>query len=250
MQTNLKRSLGTAINAASTTFTLRLPKRTDMITNSTIIPNHLNIDEMNLHELRTQLHISQRELQISQRDVNELRAQLQEARIVQTQIQQLTQISERIGQIEFPSVVNNNTTNNVVNITLNDFGSEDVSYLESPDKYLRMRKDGLVLVIEHLHFHKDHPANRNVRLKSLKHQQAEVHVGGDWKVASLRATEDTMINRAHAYIARGIDSRTVTDETLQWMRDARTKDVKSHVREGVKSLLCTKRAETRSLGLS
>ena len=171
---------------------------------------------------------------------------MREAHEVQSQLKQITERMEIMSP-----VINNNTTNNgtVVNITLNDFGSEDVSYLESPDKYLRMRKDGLVLVIEHLHFHKDHPANRNVRLKSLKHQQAEVHVGGDWKVASLRATEDTMINRAHAYIARGIDSRTVTDETLQWMRDARTKDVKSHVREGVKSLLCNKRAETRSLGL-
>ena len=55
-----------------------------------------------------------------------------------------------------------------------------------------------------------------------------------------------MINKAHAYIARGINPSDVDDATLQWMRDARTRDVTSHLREDVKSLLVNQRNDRTS----
>ena len=234
-QYNIKRSLSTFLRVPFTTLTFRVSKRADIppderqlmvTTPETVDPIIVDdIDALGVDELRAALRAA--------------RHAAKQTQDLQTQIDALASLVTRSQLTPSVTVGSNNTTIN--NITLNNFGEEDLSYLESPDKYLRMRKAGLVLVIEHIHFHADHPANANVRLKSLKHQLAEVNVAGDWQVASLRSTEDRMINKAHAYIARGIDPSNVDDATLQWMRDARTRDVTSHVREDVKSLLVNQR---------
>ena len=218
-QSNLKKSLSTALQLPLSQVTLRVPKRFDLKAPTT----HVATVETD---------------RIDTMSMEELRARLRESQAMQAQIDNLTKLITETQHAP-TTIVNNGTIIN--NITLNNFGEEDLSYLESPDTYLRMRKAGIVLVIKHIHFNKDHPANRTVRLKSLKHQLAEVNVAGDWQVASLRSTEDRMINKAHAYIARGIDPTNVDDATLQWMRDARTRDVTSHLREDVKSLLVNQR---------
>lgn len=214
---NLKKSLSTALQVPLSETTLRTPTCTDFEVQ--VASPSDSIDSLSMAELRAQLR--------------DARAQLSVTNQLQTQIQQLTELVQKTHLVP--------TTTNNINITINNFGSEDLSYLSTPAFYRGLRDDGVVLAIKQIHFNDEYPANRTVRIKSLKHQLAEVHMNGDWQIKSLRKTEDMMISNANAYIARGLNPSTVDDDTLQWMRNSYMKDSKSRVREDVKSMLCNDR---------
>ena len=113
--------------------------------------------------------------------------------LVETLRQQLEQLSAAPG----PSGVqngqttniagNNNITGNTFNITINNFGSEDLSYIINDtaflDKILASAsavKDGIPELVRRIHFNKDRPENMNVMCKSLKRGAALLYENGKW----------------------------------------------------------------------
>ena len=112
--------------------------------------------------------------------------------------QTIKALEERVMMLEnHPSqVINNNT----MNITINVFGKEDVSYLteEQREGFLLGKQAGLLSLIKEIHFNPEHPENRTVVLKSSKRKLASVSVGaGRFEVIPLKNAIDTVISNNH-----------------------------------------------------
>ena len=83
---------------------------------------------------------------------------------------------------------NNNTINNVnnsrnLNITINAYGNEDITYLKDGDwlKMLTEPHDSIVNLFLETHFNPEHPENSNIRLRNRNSKFLEVHDGDSWK---------------------------------------------------------------------
>lgn len=97
---------------------------------------------------------------------------------------------------------NNNTNNNVVNnqnqnLTVCAFGEEKYDYLSKDrlTKYFLGRDTGMVKVAEDLHFHKDHPENKNIKMtnKKLSYMQC-MNKDGKWEHKDKTRVLDELIN--------------------------------------------------------
>jgi len=95
----------------------------------------------------------------------------------------LDKAMERIGNITNNNTVNNNNHSRNLNITINAYGNEDISYLKDGDwlKMLTNPKDSIVNLFLETHFNPEHPENTNIRLRNRNSKFLEVHDGDNWK---------------------------------------------------------------------
>lgn len=90
----------------------------------------------------------------------------------------------------------NNTINNVINI--NAFGNENYLHvLQNKKRLIQMflnKAPGYIKLAEDIFFHKDHPENRNVRIKNKKLPYAECYDGEKWLTRNQKNVLIEMIN--------------------------------------------------------
>ena len=92
-------------------------------------------------------------------------------------------------------------TNNTTNITINQFGREDISHLSrylDLDRILYRTKLGLVQLVEYIHFRHRSGTNKNVRVSNIREEMLEYHNGQRW----LYGWRDDILNKM---MDRGID---------------------------------------------
>jgi hypothetical protein len=119
-------------------------------------------------------------------------------------------------------IQNNTITNNTVNINLNNFGSEDVSYLTNEFlAYCIMNpKKGMTSLIENIHYNKDYPANHNIRCKSLKQNVFEKYVDSQWRACDASNTLDELIRRGYRilntyYVEHVMNDPSICDDEMK-----------------------------------
>lgn len=87
------------------------------------------------------------------------------------------------AKMNITNITNNTTQINIQNnITLKDFGHENISHL--PHEFLNWcfaNKD-IVKLMENIHCDKEHPENHNIRIRSQKRQQIETRENDKWTV--------------------------------------------------------------------
>ena len=94
-----------------------------------------------------------------------------------------TKISANInnGNITNETNSHNNITNN---IQINNFGKEDISYLDNEYfKNLIMNQhieNGYVQLIKDIYLNKEHPENGTIKVENLNNKYAHVYKGGKW----------------------------------------------------------------------
>ena len=78
---------------------------------------------------------------------------------------------------------NNNCVTNNLNITINGYGKEDLSYLTNAEwlKLLNNPDDGIVNLFIETHFNPRKPENQNIRQRNKNSKYLEVHDGEGWK---------------------------------------------------------------------
>jgi hypothetical protein len=111
---------------------------------------------------------------------------------------------------------NSNTTNvsnTVNNVTLNNFGNEDVSYLshEFLSYCLMNPKKGMATLIENIHYNKEYPENHNVRCKSLKQNVFEKYIDSEWRVCDASNTLDELIKKGYRILNAHYTEHFLTD---------------------------------------
>ncbi len=104
-------------------------------------------------------------------------------------------------------IINNNTYNigqQNINITLNNFGNETYEHIS--DDFLRRcinnEVNGVKSLIEKIHFSEEAPANKNIRLKSLKRNLVEVTDNQKWSVKDADDAMETMISKGGRLLHR------------------------------------------------
>lgn len=111
---------------------------------------------------------------------------------------------------------NINTQNNTI-IVLNNFGDESYHHItdEFLQKCLENRYEGVKELIAKIHFSDEAKENRNIRMKSLKHNQVEVANDQTWVVRDTSETTDAMIRKGSSllkqYYTRGDHPRDITE---------------------------------------
>jgi hypothetical protein len=77
-----------------------------------------------------------------------------------------------------------NNSNNVTNILINNFGQENLSYMDSEYfKNLIMNQHiekGYVQLIKDIYLNKDHPENSTVKVENINNKYAHVYKNGKW----------------------------------------------------------------------
>lgn len=93
--------------------------------------------------------------------------------------------SNNINNSNNTKILNKNiTTNNITtNIIINDFGSENIKYINKQliEKCLSLENKGLTLLLKDLHFSKDHPENNNIKVTNLKSPHIQTMQDGQWQ---------------------------------------------------------------------
>lgn len=111
----------------------------------------------------------------------------------------------------------NNSMNKTVNVYLNDFGQENLSYL--PKEFLHgcfARKD-LITLLENIHCDREHPENHNIRVKSQKRNQIEVRENKKWMIKDEdEALEDAIKNGYRILVRHGFKhKKEIIDDRLE-----------------------------------
>ena len=117
-------------------------------------------------------------------------------------LNKIKQLEDKIILLENKSTANNTTNNNNINngviqnnnITINQYGKEDMSHLNLQDfKRLFSKCNSCVpFFVELLHFNKDKPENNNIYISNMKSPYLMLYDGTKWKLAEKNAVLDDM----------------------------------------------------------
>ena len=97
--------------------------------------------------------------------------------------EKLDEALKRIGNTTNNNTTNNNNNSRNLNITINAYGKEDISYLKDQEwlKLLRLPENSITKLFLETHFNEEHPENSNIRLTNKNSKYLEVHDGEKWK---------------------------------------------------------------------
>jgi len=103
------------------------------------------------------------------------------------------QIESLKGKLEIKGSFNNNTINNVQNITLN-YVDTDVSHLTDKDYRCCIRKvcHSVLKLIEKIHFNPAKPENMNVYISNMRDKYVMIYEGNKWILKNKTETIDTL----------------------------------------------------------
>lgn len=106
-------------------------------------------------------------------------------KIINKMMKQMEKMLEKVG--------NNNST---INITLKNYGNEDISYLSNLhfEKLLSAPFTCIPKLIKNIHFNTNHPENMNVRITNKKLPYAEVYKDDTWKIQDKKETIKELVN--------------------------------------------------------
>ena len=130
---------------------------------------------------------------------------------------------------------NNNTTNNTtnnninnsrnLNITINAYGNEDISYLKNGDwlKMLTNPQDSIVNLFLETHLNPEHPENNNIRIRHRNSKYLEVHDGDNWKNKKKKKMLSEIVDDKQSIL----DDKFIKDDDLQSSMSDRQKEAHS-----------------------
>ena len=121
----------------------------------------------------------------------------------------LEKLSNKVN-MKKPQTINNNTTNNncnnTINIHVNSLGNEDMSYITTKTlkklwNSVRTDEEGVAKTIKMIHGSKDHPENHNIIYTNMRSNVAMVKIDNDFEYKNINEVlKDVSINTLDAII--------------------------------------------------
>jgi len=108
---------------------------------------------------------------------------------------QIEKLLEKVGNN------NNNTTNKIeTQIVLNNFGKENIEYINS--NYInKLIQQGIYAaipkIIKYLHFNPEHPENRNVKITNKKEAWAQIWNNDKWELKNKKLVINNIVNKGY-----------------------------------------------------
>jgi hypothetical protein len=119
-------------------------------------------------------------------------------------------------------VTNNNTQIIQNNLSLKQFGNENVDHIESEflTKCLINKHDGLKELINIIHFNSDVPENKNIRVKSKKQNLIEtINPVGEWEQSDKTTTLDNLIRKGYKILFSHFINKKDSDQDIKQRED-------------------------------
>lgn len=109
-----------------------------------------------------------------------------------------------------------NNINQTITINVNNFGSENTSYLtpEFLSYCLKNPRRGMTELIDKIHYNTDYPENRNLRCKSLKRNIFEKYVNSEWRACDASNTLDELIRKGYRILNAHYTDNFMNDPEL------------------------------------
>lgn len=115
-------------------------------------------------------------------------------------------VNNQIINIHIHGDMNINNGVQVNGLHINGFGKEDLSHILEPeyldDRLKELNGGGVFQIVRDVHFNKEKPENRNVRLGSLKRKTLKVKEDDGWHVKANDDVLDALINRYKKILLR------------------------------------------------
>ena len=167
-------------------------------------------------------------------------------------IQNLT-TGNNTGEINTIIAGNHNTTTN--HITINKYGSEDISYITHKQFVAIFKKchGSIPAFIMLKHFNKSAPENRNVYIADLKSKYALTYDGNRWNITDRNALLDAMYSENKDYLKEKYEEKIellddITVSTFRRFLDSEDGSVAEKiVKENIRQMLFNER-DTNKLG--
>lgn len=128
-----------------------------------------------------------------EKSIKELKEELKEE-LREELLEELKETTNPIGSITLNNNSNNsNNTNNI--IIVNEFGSEDTSYLSPKllDKCLSLMTQGIPHLTKAIHFNQDHPENHNIQVTNMRGSYVKVRKEEKWQYTDKNETIKTIL---------------------------------------------------------
>ena len=145
----------------------------------------------------------------------------------------MTEQGRRIRDMELiqTNIVNNNIVNNNIvnnnnniniNIVVNNFGSEDRSYITKEIMQQCLDKMKISLLVESIYFHPDHPENHTIKLKSEKKKRVSLVRDGKWVEGDMSASIDSIVHRENTSLSNFFYENVWPDQSIDFNNKAWT----------------------------
>tara|TARA_B100000497_G_C7443274_1_gene275563 strand:+ start:72 stop:605 length:534 start_codon:yes stop_codon:yes gene_type:complete len=120
-----------------------------------------------------------------------------------TNNKKIQELEEKITKLENNKTNNINISYNNTNTTisqtniLNNFGNEDLSYINSNkiNKFIDTPYNAIPKVIEYVHFHPKHPQNRNMKITNIKAPYIKILEDNKWKLEEKKKIINGLIDK-------------------------------------------------------
>ena len=104
-----------------------------------------------------------------------------------------------INNIKNSKKINNGTINNV-NININSFGKENISYITENIKktllgIINGSSKGVIEFIKNIHINEKYPENQNIKIESMKKGILKIFEGGKWHFYTFEGGLDKLYNK-------------------------------------------------------
>ena len=101
-------------------------------------------------------------------------------------------INKILNKLATPTNITNNTYNIV---QINNFGNENISYIQTNflQRLLKTPNSAVPELLKQIHFHPDHPENRNIKITNHRERFAHVFRNQEWQLARKDEILDEMV---------------------------------------------------------
>ena len=132
---------------------------------------------------------------------------------LEAQAEQLHQIMSVQTRATQPTQINNYIN---VNITVNNFGSEDRSYITHDILKKCLESMRISPLVDLLYFNPDHPENHTVKLKSEKKGRLVIQQNGAWIEVDMNVSIDSMIHKENNNLNRYFYEQVWPDPSINF----------------------------------
>lgn len=123
---------------------------------------------------------------------------------------ELSILKQQVGELLEEKTILNNTqhitnniiNNNTINININGFNNEDLSYISKDflTELCKLPYSSIKNLLKHIHFNNSHPENMNVMITNRKEQYAQIFNGKQWVCELKKVVIDDMVDRSYNLI--------------------------------------------------
>ena len=160
------------------------------------------------HTFSSRQILDQHEIACSKARIEEMQKVMAEQTRRIRELEEEKEQQKHVTNVIFVENKNNNNNNNITintttNIIVNNFGSEDRSYVTHDVLQKCLDTMRINPLVDHIYFNPEHPENHTVKLKSEKRGRVIVWQGGDgWIEDDMMSSINTMIHKENSNLTK------------------------------------------------